>query len=235
MPRKITTPRVARKATSTARQTAEYRHKEETPARPDVGTQPQFKKRAAPKTYRYDSSFAPALDWDSQNPAREKAEALIAQIEWHVSALRARVAKLPAAAGKESPALYPLGKGSKSASAKGAKGEGNLLSELQAELQSAEEALKKLKALSKPFLNWAGKAERLSFDVPTLPLFVHERLSTRAILETKGFDELEEVKREAAERWVRAVNAEGSFGDWHYAIAKQVSEVPKLISVTAGV
>ena len=38
--------------------------------------------------------------------------------------------------------------------------------------------------MSKPFLNWAGKAERLSFDVPTLPLFIHERLSTKAILET---------------------------------------------------
>lgn len=35
-----------------------------------------------------------------------------------------------------------------------------------------------------PALDWAGKAERLSFDVPTLPLFVHERLSTEAILET---------------------------------------------------
>jgi adenine-specific DNA-methyltransferase len=33
-------------------------------------------------------------------------------------------------------------------------------------------------------LNWAGKAERLSFDVPTLPLFIHERLSTKAIIET---------------------------------------------------
>jgi adenine-specific DNA-methyltransferase len=41
-----------------------------------------------------------------------------------------------------------------------------------------------LKRLGKPFLNWAGKAERLSFDVPTLPLFVHERLSTKAILDT---------------------------------------------------
>ncbi|HEX9051190.1 MAG TPA: DNA methyltransferase [Anaeromyxobacter sp.] len=38
--------------------------------------------------------------------------------------------------------------------------------------------------MSKPFLDWAGKAERLSFEVPTLPLFVHERLSTKAILET---------------------------------------------------
>ena len=35
-----------------------------------------------------------------------------------------------------------------------------------------------------PSLDWAGKAERLSFEVPTLPLFVHERLSTAAILET---------------------------------------------------
>ena len=47
-----------------------------------------------------------------------------------------------------------------------------------------EDALARLKALSQPFLNWAGKAERISFDVPTLPLFVHERLSTKAILET---------------------------------------------------
>lgn len=31
-----------------------------------------------------------------------------------------------------------------------------------------QEAARKLKALGKPFLDWAGKAERLSFDVPTL-------------------------------------------------------------------
>jgi adenine-specific DNA-methyltransferase len=41
-----------------------------------------------------------------------------------------------------------------------------------------------LRRLSQPFLNWSGKAERLSFEVPTLPLFVHERLSTQAIIET---------------------------------------------------
>jgi adenine-specific DNA-methyltransferase len=51
-------------------------------------------------------------------------------------------------------------------------------------LEAAKAAAEKLRALSKPFLNWAGKAERLSFDVPTLPLFVHERLSTKAIIET---------------------------------------------------
>lgn len=51
-------------------------------------------------------------------------------------------------------------------------------------LEEAKVAASKLKSLSKPFLNWAGKAERLSFDVPTLPLFIHERLSTKAIIET---------------------------------------------------
>jgi adenine-specific DNA-methyltransferase len=56
-------------------------------------------------------------------------------------------------------------------------------------LEEAKRAAEQLKALSKPFLNWAGKAERLSFDVPTLPLFVHERLSTKAIIETLGAHE----------------------------------------------
>jgi adenine-specific DNA-methyltransferase len=46
------------------------------------------------------------------------------------------------------------------------------------------DAVQALRALGKPFLNWAGKAERLSFEVPTVPLFVHERLSTKAIIET---------------------------------------------------
>jgi len=56
---------------------------------------------------------------------------------------------------------------------------------LEAEtLETAKASATKLKAMSKPFLNWGGKAERLSFDVPTLPLFVHERLSAKAIIET---------------------------------------------------
>src|SRR5258708_16573414 len=43
-------------------------------------------------------------------------------------------------------------------------------------LEDAKIAASKLKAMSRPFLNWAGKAERLSFEVPTLPLFIHDRL-----------------------------------------------------------
>ena len=49
-------------------------------------------------------------------------------------------------------------------------------------LEEAQAAAQKLKNMGRPFLNWTGKAERLSFDVPTLPLFVHERLSTEAII-----------------------------------------------------
>jgi adenine-specific DNA-methyltransferase len=52
------------------------------------------------------------------------------------------------------------------------------------EISGLHDGVEQLKRLSRPFLDWAGKAERLSFDAPTLPLFVHERLSTKAILET---------------------------------------------------
>jgi adenine-specific DNA-methyltransferase len=124
------------KSPAAKRQTGEYRHAETAPARPDVGVQPQFKRKLPPKSYRYDSSLSPALDWDGKNSVREQGEALIREI----------------------------------AEAK--------------TLGDAKAAAEKLKAISKPFLNWAGKAERLSFDVPSLPLFVHERLSTKAILET---------------------------------------------------
>ena len=49
------------------------------------------------------------------------------------------------------------------------------------------------------------------------------------ILETKGFDPREEVKRAAAERWVAAVNADGTYGIWRYALAKKTTEVSALI------
>src|SRR5262249_32725306 len=45
------------------------------------------------------------------------------------------------------------------------------------------------------------------------------------ILEVKGFDPLGEVKRAAAERWVAAVNAEGSYGRWRDALVKDVTAV----------
>jgi len=51
------------------------------------------------------------------------------------------------------------------------------------------------------------------------------------ILETKGFpDELEEVKRAAAERWVEAVNADGQYGHWMYAVAHSPDEASDVIA-----
>jgi type III restriction enzyme len=54
------------------------------------------------------------------------------------------------------------------------------------------------------------------------------------ILETKGHDPLAEVKVAAAHRWVAAVNAEGSFGQWDFAIAYNPNDVPKLIDEAAA-
>jgi hypothetical protein len=48
--------------------------------RPDVGLQPRFKQKKAPKTYRYDPSLDPVLSWDV-SADRERAEAMIARIE----------------------------------------------------------------------------------------------------------------------------------------------------------
>jgi adenine-specific DNA-methyltransferase len=145
--------------------TETYRHPTaESLMRPEVGTQAQFRKKKPPVIYRYDSSLSPALEWDGQNPARERGETLIAKLYDVTAALSGLWTKIKGAETEEERA------------------------KIQAEIDKAQATVSSiadgLKALGKPFLNWAGKAERLSFDVPTLPLFVHERLSTKAIIET---------------------------------------------------
>ncbi|MGH7647129.1 MAG: DNA methyltransferase, partial [Gemmatimonadaceae bacterium] len=154
----------ARDDNATAASAANYTYpSSDSPMRPDVGTQAQFKKRKPPQAYRYDSSLSPALDWDGQNAAREEGEALLRQI-------------MEAAT-----------------------------------LDEAKAAAAQLARLSRPFLDWAGKSEHLSFDVPTLPLFVHERLSTKAIIET-----LARHKRD------RQTDFLDLFGDPQHSIADQV-------------
>lgn len=53
------------------------------------------------------------------------------------------------------------------------------------------------------------------------------------VIETKGYDPLAEVKSAAADRWVKAVNAEGSYGRWAYAMARKTTEVPDIIKRSA--
>jgi adenine-specific DNA-methyltransferase len=152
---------------------ANYTHADKTnPMRPEIGVQGQFKKKKPPRKYRYDSSLAPELNWDGQNSAREQGEALLAEIERGLAQARDDMAKEIAAL---DPKLPPKDLLVRIESAK---------SKTETRIAQLEETARKLKAISRPFLNWAGKAERLSFDVPTLPLFIHERLSTRGIIET---------------------------------------------------
>jgi len=75
---KVAQPKNRKKPPKTAEA---YRHGDaESPLRPEIGTQAQFKKRKPPVTYRYDSSLSPRLDWDGQNYAREVGESLIAEV-----------------------------------------------------------------------------------------------------------------------------------------------------------
>jgi type III restriction enzyme len=50
------------------------------------------------------------------------------------------------------------------------------------------------------------------------------------IIEVKGYDERAEVKAQAAQKWVDAVNADGGYGRWAYALARKPTEVNKLIA-----
>lgn len=150
----------ARRRSASAKPAESYKHSEATsPMRPEVGTQTRFKKKLPPAKFRYDDSLAPAMEWDGQNPARDKGEWLLGLIE-EASALPAPHHFVPA------------------------RELNNSQGEVVATVTGLRDAVAQLRAIGKPFLNWSGKAERTSFDVPSLPLFIHERLSTKAILET---------------------------------------------------
>ncbi|QOZ29514.1 site-specific DNA-methyltransferase [Bradyrhizobium sp. CCBAU 51753] len=132
---------------------SEYRHADLAVQRPDAGVQDQFQTKKPPKAYRYDSSLDPALSWDEQRE-RELGEWLLGLI--------LRVAR---------------------------EGEANVFAEAQVwkgggvRVKGVIEAAQVLQQIGQPFLNWAGKAERQEIRIPTVPLFVHERHSTRAVLD----------------------------------------------------
>ena len=54
------------------------------------------------------------------------------------------------------------------------------------------------------------------------------------ILETKGYDPLQDVKTQATRRWVRAVNAGGGFGFWDYAVVSEMGRVGDAVRQAAG-
>jgi adenine-specific DNA-methyltransferase len=178
--------RTAKTSKSKETKAESYRHPEaESPLRPDAGTQAQFKKRKPPITYQYDSSLSPVLEWDGQNGARELGEFLLGCIR--------DASVLPSPHAFDKPRELRLNDGT-----------------LRTSVRDLHDAVEQLTAIGKPFLNWTGKAERLSFDVPTLPLFVHERLSTAGIIQTlKGHRKPQNVQLDL-------------FGDPHHPIADQL-------------
>lgn len=61
--------------------------------------------------------------------------------------------------------------------------------------------------------------------IPDFIIRLKGKSTRHLILETKGFDEHEDVKVQAANRWINAVNADGSYGDWIYAIVHKPEDV----------
>lgn len=131
-----------------------YKHGDEAVQRPDVGVEAQFSNKKAPKIYRYDSSLSPELAWD-ESAERAYAEWLLGLIATAAEQGEATVFAQP-----------------------------QMWQGTEEKFTSLSQCVARLQSLTKPFLNWAGKAERQQITVPTLPLFVHERHSTQAILET---------------------------------------------------
>lgn len=142
-----------KKTTIDQNQTADYQHAQKATQRPDVGVQDQFNTKKPVKTYRYDSSLDPALSWDE---SRERALA-----EWLLGLVQ-RCATEGEAAVFTKPLEWSGG---------------------GVQVQSLKATADLLQSLSQPFLNWTGKAERHQISVPTVPLFVHEKHSTKAILD----------------------------------------------------
>ena len=58
-----------------------FKHPEATsPMRPDVGTQPEFKKKKPPVTYRYDSSLSPASTGTGRTRRGRRARLILAEL-----------------------------------------------------------------------------------------------------------------------------------------------------------
>ncbi len=65
--------------------------------------------------------------------------------------------------------------------------------------------------------------------VPDFIIRLKGKLPFHVILETKGYDEREDFKKAAADRWVKAVNQEGSYGQWAFLLVKKISDIPVLL------
>ncbi|KQX97766.1 DNA methylase [Rhodanobacter sp. Root480] len=151
-----------------------YQHKDHRTNNPEVGLVTPDDDPDQPKTtWAYDPHIDPALQFDI---GRSQIERLIDD------ALAASSNETEAATGEILAWLdHALAGGDEAAIREVVT---NLRARISSERQKypAYEALTELKRMSAPYLNWAGKAERTSFDVDTVSLHVHERIDPATIL-----------------------------------------------------
>lgn len=146
-----------RRTASPPKDTQAYRHPDaDLPVCPEIGSQAQFMQARQPIN-RFDSALAPELNWDVQDSAGETAEHLTAQL-WDLGPRASDVAAQPAYLRRD-----------------------HEVAQIKTQIT---ETHRRLRSFSGPFLNRSGKTERLSLDVSTLPLCVHERMSASAVLAT---------------------------------------------------
>jgi adenine-specific DNA-methyltransferase len=168
--KKTETKRPTRLPQQRPRQVESYEHRDkERVNNPPVGlvtpdTDPDAGQKR--KRYAYDPHLDPALSWDQQIGRKE--------IEERYAHLRAILCAADDACQR----------------ARQAERDNLPPEELQRLRHEADEMLRRAKdaaiALEKPqlpYLNWAGKAEHTSFEVPTVSLHVHERIDPRTIIE----------------------------------------------------
>ena len=68
--------------------------------------------------------------------------------------------------------------------------------------------------------------------VPDFVVRLKTEPAAHLIVETKGFDDLADIKSAAAERWVSAVNADGRMGTWRYTMARKVVDVRRALDAS---
>ena len=165
-----------RKATTTPRgekrPVVQYTHDTETRVNnPPVGLVDAASDTPEPreKTYAYDPHLDPDLSFDQQ-AARCVIEEAFGKIRALTAAAAAAFAALRAEEEKPEPKRSP-------------ERLAELRDKLSAALAQSREAAAALEKVQNPHLAWAGKAERTSFEVPTVSLHVHERIDPRSILE----------------------------------------------------
>ena len=121
------------------------------------------------KTYQYDPHIDPTLNWDIRDSLLEDLIESAA-----ISDLQAEEKVIE---------LIRLIETKKELSEEAIKELISTLHILQKNILEGKDKTQKLYKLQQPYLNWAGKAERTAFDIPTVSLHTHEVIDPRRVMQ----------------------------------------------------